>query len=445
MAMSRKPTIRPLSSGASEILRHMEELIGDGGQNTSALEKIKENYKIISREERQGLFREMLKRFEVPKQELDPLMSEILHLDPSDPQYGLLLCELRSRCRSPRWTLFREFVNTEGGLKFLLDLRGDLLAGQRETGLDMAPLDADIVFLLNTIFQHGFLSLEEMNLDSSYRHLKFISDHDTVHPMGSLEEMAGRLGGDRRCFALFHRLMHQEPIIFIEVALTHGIARSIEAILRPGAQTESRDVDTAMFYSINNTQNGLTGLGLGKMLIGKVVERIKEDVPGVKNFATLSPLPGFWKRYLEPILKGEKTGFTLTREEVPAFFNNHVQEVLTTEYGRPGAGDFCGTLAEILDDPSWPETEPVRELLRKPMVEIAYHYVANEKTAQGNPVNPVASFHLANGARVTKNCINFLANPTPRGLGESCGIMANYVYSLNWLHSIMRSLRWASM
>ena len=240
--------------------------------------------------------------------------------------------------------------------------------------------------------------------------------------------------------------MPNEPVIFIEVALTKSIARSITGIIQE-EKTEGKrngEMDTAMFYSINNAQQGLTGMGLGKVLIGKVVEHIKQAKPNIKNFSTLSPLPGFWNRYLKPVLKGERRKVSLTREEINSFFPKKTQEAMLKDFAGEGQ-DLCAVLLERLSDPAWPGNESFRELVRKPLTDIAFHYVAKEKNERGNPINPVANFHISNGARVNPKSINFLGNPSPRGLEESCGVMVNYVYSLHWLNQIKQSFRWINI
>ena len=132
---------------------------------------------------------------------------------------------------SPEFRFSGNFLNISGGLKFLLDLRADVISAQRQSLLNLDPLDQDIAQLFNLWFQGGFLFLQEITLDSPYRQIRYLKDHDLVHPMASLEEMGNRLGTDRRCFALYHRLMPEEPITFIEVALTRGMATSIHEII----------------------------------------------------------------------------------------------------------------------------------------------------------------------------------------------------------------------
>jgi hypothetical protein len=293
-------------------------------------------------------------------------------------------------------------------------------------------------------FQEGFLYLEEITLKSGYNQIELIKDSDLVHPMASIEEMGQRLGKDRRCFALYHRLLPYEPIIFIEVVLNKGLVKNVSEVMAGAGNKKGREkLDTAIFYSINNTQNGLAGLGLGKILIGKVVDYIKKEDEKIKNFATLSPVPRFWKGYLKPLLEGRDEDFSLKHADVISYFP---KKTLGKVLGRLGDREhdpdhFNAALLSILSDEAWTKDEELKKILRNPLVKIAYHYIAHEKNPQGKPLNPVANFHLGNGATVSIRNINFLANPSDRGLKESCGIMVNYIYTFNWLSQIRRSFR----
>ena len=363
----------------------------------------------------------------------------------NDPSWPRLVSQLRSRTYSPRLEVFNKISLSPGGLKFLLDFRGDLLSISRHADIDLKALDSDIIFLFEVWFQEGFLYLDEITLNSAYQQISLIKDRDLVHPMASIEEMGQRLGKDRRCFALYHRLMPYEPIIFIEVALTRGIARSMAEIMaEPETRPGEAKADTAVFYSINNTQNGLVGLGMGKMLIGKVVEYLKAENRKLKNFVTLSPIPGFWNGYLKPLLEGKDDGFSLKQDDVVGYFSKKgAAKILEPEREEDvGSNDFCKILLSILSHKAWVQDEELKKGLKGPLKKIAYHYIANEKTSRNKPLNPVAGFHLGNGAAVSEKNVDFLANPSPKGLRESCGVMVNYIYTPTWLGQIRRSFGW---
>jgi hypothetical protein len=407
----------------------------------------RERYQTLPLEERRLFFEALLSEVELDQKEMTQELRRVLEEGGQDPlRFRKQLMHLREKIESPRTRIFRNFPNVSGGLKFLLDLRADVLAAQRQYGLDLEPLEQDIARLFDLWFQEGFLFLNEITLDSPYRQIRFLKEHDLVHPMANLEEMGSRLGEDRRCYALYHRLMPEEPIIFIEVALTRGIAASIHEILGDGngGPRLQRPPDTAVFYSINNTQNGLSGLGLGKVLIFRVVEHLEKTHPGIKTFATLSPIPGFWERYLQPLLKGEGRSFRLNQERLLEIFPEKTRQALVDLYGQAkGAADsdFFSVLFAILSDPRWIEDSRYLRLLQKPLCAVAYFYLTEEKDRQGRPLNPVANFHLGNGAVVRPENIHFAANRSPRGLMESCGIMVNYIYSQSWFRQVRQAMK----
>ena len=429
----------------AEVFDAFKRLSEEGAEEDKLFRKIKSRYKTLGDREKCELFRILMENIEVSKEEIAHLLEDLSRCDADDPNWLKLLSKLRGRAYSPRLNIFRKISRSPGGLKFLLDFRGDLLSLQRFSKTNLRPLDADIILLFEVWFQDGFLYLEEITLDSSYRQVELIKDSDLVHPMTNIEEMGQRLGEDRRCFALYHRLIPYEPIIFIEVALTRGIVRHISEIIEMDKpRTPKGEADTAIFYSINNTQNGLAGLGLGKMLIGQVVDYLRTENEQIKNFATLSPLPGFWENYLQPILEGKDESFSLQRGNVPSYFGRRqlgrIMERAGVKRGRTRA--FTRALLSILSDEEWKEDEELRKILHQPLVKIAYYYISQEKNPQNRPLNPVTNFHLANGASVSQKNVNFLANPSSKGLSESCGIMVNYIYTSSWLSQIQRSFRW---
>ncbi len=427
-----------------ESLKAFQALGDDGAPFDGLFQKIKQLYLSMEEPAKEGLFRAIIEQIEVPKKEIEPYVDALLKCDQDDPRWHTLLSEVRNRFYSPRLKLFRKISRSHGGLKFLLDFRGDLLTIQRYSKHDLGPLDSDIIFLFEMWFQEGFLYLEEITLDSGYNQIELIKDSDLVHPMARIEEMGQRLGKDRRCFALYHRLLPYEPIVFIEVALTKGLVKEVTEVMAGASRKKGEvKVDTAIFYSINNTQNGLAGLGLGKILIGKVVDYIKKENEKIKNFATLSPVPRFWKGYLKPLLEGRDENFSLKHTDVISYFPKKTPGKILK---RAGAKEhdpehFNAALLSILSDETWTKDEELKKNLRSPLAKIAYHYIANEKNPQGKPLNPVANFHLGNGATVSARNINFLANPSKKGLEESCGIMVNYIYTFSWLSQIRRSFR----
>ncbi len=424
--------------------RLFQDLDADGSTFEVLFKKFKQLYFSMDESEKELLFMAIIERIEVLKKDVEPYIDALMNCDQDDSQWPVLLSEVRNRFYSPRLKLFQKISHVSGGLKFLLDFRGDLLAIQRYSQFDLTPLDSDIVFLFEMWFQDGFLYLEEITLDSSYSQIELIKNSDMVHPMASIEEMGQRLGKDRRCFALYHRFLPREPVVFIEVALTEGLAENVSEVMAgAGGGKGSKKVNTAIFYSINNTQNGLAGLGLGKMLIGKVVDSLKSENEKIKNFATLSPIPGFWKRYFTPLLEGRDENFSLKHSDVISFFSKKSVAMILKLAGEKSfePDKFNTALLSILSNYAWINDEALVKNLRSPMMKIAYYYISSEKKLLEKPLNPVANFHLGNGATVSAKNINFLANPSDKGLNESCGIMVNYIYSVHWLGQLQRSFR----
>jgi hypothetical protein len=437
-----KESDKALQKRVEELLDLFEEIQSSEEVPEDALTSFEGNYVRLPREGKLRLFEGFIHRFEIGREELQEELEGLLSVTDEDPfSWSRRLSRLRKRLESPRVKGFRRFVNRSGGLKFLLDFRADLLAAHRQSAMDLEPLDEDIAHLFNSWFQQGFLFLQEITQDSPYRQILFLKEHDMVHPMARIEEMGDRLGEDRRCFALYHRTMPEEPVVFIEVALTRGIARSIHDIIgeKQSEGSTKGEPDTAIFYSINNTQNGLAGLGLGKVLIFQVVDAIKRDRPNIKTFSTLSPLTGFWERYLKRILQGDDASFVLKRDSLGSYFSEKAKQALKAHFSEVQGSapeDLSDLLVEILSDSQWIDDPVYTRLLKKPLQEIAYHYITQEKNRKGKPLNPVANFHLGNGASVSIRNVNFGANRSPRGLQDSCGLMVNYVYSRTWLQQI---------
>lgn len=444
MGDSRKTDRRP-----TELVLLLEESQGATRQDVVLLDRFRRRYAEAPADERRRFFEDLVRRLEVPREAVAGPLSAAMEApdETRDPvAWSRRLTELRRAIESPRLRAFRRFLNAPGGLRFLLDLRADILEAQREHAEALEPLEEEIAHLVDGWFHHGFLFLQEVTPSSPFRQIAYLRNHELVHPLASLEEMAHRLGGDRRCFALHHVAMPDEPVVFIEVALTRGLAESIHDILPEGGDGPAarKSPDTAIFYSINNTQTGLAGLGLGAVLISRVVETIRTDTPGIGRFATLSPIPGFWPRYLRPLLRGETTRFSLARDEALDAFPKRSRDALlerTDALVGPGSGDFGERLAALLDRPAWIEDEVCLEHLRRPLLRLGWSYLSGETTAGGRPLNPVARFHLGNGARVSEDNVRFAANRSARGLSESCGLMVNYVYSLNWMQRTLRRMR----
>ena len=417
-----------------KLVRLLERIQAASDPPLELLDEFRLAYRQSSRTVREAFFALLLTRMEVLRAPLEAPLAAVASATPEDPvRWTSLLTDLRRKLESPRMRAFRRFLNASGGLKFLLDLRTDVLAAPA----DLGPIDEEIAYLFTSWFQYGFLFLQEITQDSSYRQIRFLKEHDMVHPMASLEEMGNRLGEDRRSFALYHRAMPEEPIVFIEAALTRRIPTSIHEILDGSRSERESKPDTAIFYSINNAQNGLVGLGLGKVLIYQVVDAIQRNRPRVSTFATLSPVPGLSNRYLKPILAGHDESFRMKRAELLKYFPEAARRKVLSKASTP---DFGDALVQVLSDPRWLEDGPLAKELEKPLKRIAFFYLSEETDTSGTPLNPVAGFHLGNGARLSAKHVHFGANRTERAILDSCGIMVSYVYSGTWLQELSRSV-----
>ncbi len=418
----------------------------DDAAEPASLDRFRRLYGALSDDDRLELFHWLSTKLEVGRGRLDEPLLEVQSASQDDPvEWNDRLRALRKAIASPRQRLFEGLINTSGGMKFVLDLRAEVLDAQRHGASGLDALEEDIAHLLNRWCQHRLLYLEEIDLQSPFQTIRFLKDREMVHPMVGLEEMGRRLGEDRMCFALHHVAMPEEPVVFIEVALSRGLIRSIHDVIDSpeGERSSIKTPDAAIFYSINNTQNGLSGLGLGKVLIFRVTEALRERRPTLKTFATLSPIPGFWPRYLRPILEGRDKKFKLKQADAIAKVPDKSMAAIAArlrELGSPVDGP-AEVLLAVLSRPDWISDRVFSRLLRKPLIEIAHIHIAVEKDPRGKPLNPVAGFHLGNGAKVSRASIDFAANRSERGLAESCSLMVNYVYSQRALAPIGRALR----
>ena len=320
---------------------------------------------------------------------------------------------LRRALVPPRRRLLTQFNGLPEGVKFLVDLRADLLQ-ILHTDSALAGLDADLKDLLASWFDIGFLDLERITWDAPAALLEKLIAYEAVHEIRSWDDLKNRLDSDRRCFAFFHPRMPSEPLIFVEVALVAGMADNIQALLDEQAPySDPAAADTAIFYSISNAQLGLAGISFGNFLIKRVVDDLAAAFKGLKTFATLSPISGF-RPWLDTLLDGSDEEL-LTAAEANALV------------GHTGADSADAALRQTLRT-AWEGEAATAELLERPLTRHCARFLLQEKRG-GQPIDPVARFHLRNGARIER--INWLADTSYRGLQESAGMMINYVYDLD--------------
>ncbi|GJL80607.1 MAG: decarboxylase [marine bacterium B5-7] len=339
------------------------------------------------------------------KQRFFHYMTEDLDLDALEVQnaaqiYGESptrehLAQLTHAAEPPRQELLRRLNQVSGATDRLVNMRTDLLKLARENP-NFARTDLDFKHLFYSWFNRGFLVLRRINWETPANILEKIIEYEAVHTINDWGDLKRRLQPeDRRCFAFFHPSMPDEPLIFLEVALTNGVSGSIDEVL-----TEDRSVldieatNTAVFYSISNCQAGLKGISFGNSLIKQVVEDLSAELPHLEKFITLSPLPGF-NRWL-----------TNERDN-----NNYKEAEVILE--AVGIEDEIQRKDALLN-------------LSHSTRELASIYLVKAKRQDGSPQDPVARFHLGNGAEL--HDIHALADLSPRGLSQSCGVMVNYLY-----------------
>ncbi len=308
------------------------------------------------------------------------------------------LYNLFNASEGKRRELFRRMNMSPNGISTIVSLREDLLSVLEENQ-DLKSLDNDLRELFKSWFNPGFLKLNKITWDTKAAILEKIIKYERVHEIKNMDELKRRLGEDRRFFSYFHPALEDEPIIFVQVALTNGLGKSIQEIMKPRSEGDQK-YDTATFYSISNCQEGLARVTLGNFLIKRVVFELQEELPNIKNFGTLSPIPGFkeWCSYLEKEKMINIIGKT-SYENISFLKSSNVK-----------IGDT--RIVTYQSD----------------LIKLVAHYLMNEKNKKKLPINDVCRFHLGNGAIIDDIIIN--ANISEVGFERSFGVMVNYLYEL---------------
>jgi malonyl-CoA decarboxylase len=310
-------------------------------------------------------------------------------------QANLIL--LQQAAEPPRQELFRRLNMAPGGTAVLVEMHRQVL---RDLGghAHWIGTEADLTHLLRSWFNRGFLTLQRIDWRTSALILEKLIQYEAVHEIQGWSDLRRRLQADRRCYAFFHPALPEEPLIFIEVALTRGMSARVQPLLDPDSPVlDPAEADCAMFYSITNCQQGLRGVSFGNFLIKQVVEDLGRELPRLKSFATLSPIPGF-----------------------RSWLTNLAAASATTH------GELEALVCE-LEASRWLDDERRSSALEQQLVPLCAHYLLFAKEAQ-EPLDPVARFHLPNGARLER--INWLGDISPTGMRQSAGMMVNYVYRL---------------
>lgn len=309
--------------------------------------------------------------------------------------------KIRTGVATKRLELFNRMNMAPNGTTAIVDMRRDLLRFLKNAP-DLKPVDNDLKSLMISWFNPGFLELRRIDWDTEASILEKIIQYETVHNIENWNDLKQRLVENRRCFAFFHPALEDEPLIFVEVALTKGIAGSMETIFKQ-VTTNKVKYDTAIFYSINNCQRGLRGIPLGNFLIKRVVAEIALEIPSIKKFSSLSPVTGFAKWFMK------QTG--LKEANLP---------------------EIDKMTLMLLNKKDWHKDKRAIDKLQDQLLEACAHYLVKEKE-RGRPINPVARFHFGNGAELYR--INWMANTSAHGLEDSFGIMVNYRYDPKHIES----------
>jgi malonyl-CoA decarboxylase len=285
-----------------------------------------------------------------------------------------------------------------GGTGIIVGMRADLLGLLREHP-ELKPVDDDLLYVLRSWFNRGFLTLATISWETPAHILEKLIAYEAVHEMQGWDDLRRRLAEDRRCFAFFHPALPDEPLIFVQVALVEGLSGNIQDLLAESGDQQPQKFDTAIFYSISNCQAGLKGISFGNFLIKQVVLELRREFDSLKHFATLSPIPGF-RRWLNK---------ELTQPELITL--NEVQR----------------TLLESMGSADWYEKPDHVAALQPVLMQLCSLYLAHAKRGD-EPLDPVERFHLGNGAQIAR--LNWAGDISDRGLSQSAGMLVNYGYEL---------------
>jgi len=366
-----------------------------------------------------------LAAFDADRAQVDAALAALAAAGDDAPARIAAQGALRRALEPPRLRLLSQFNLLADGVKFLVDLRAALMPLAR-TDPALGALEADLRELLRGWFDVGFLELRRIDWSSPASLLEKLVRYEAVHAIQSWDDLRNRLDSDRRCYAFFHPRMPEEPLIFVEIALTRGLAGSVQTLLDADAPLlDPRQADTAIFYSISNCQRGLSGISFGNFLIKRVVELLAGEVRSLRSFATLSPIPGF-RRWFDGRLGGEEAAALASTDEADAL----AQALSDLRAGESPASSAGETVQRLLALPGWLGEPAAATALQPVLLRQCARYLVAEGAKDGRrALDPVAHFHLSNGARIER--LNWAADRSAKGLAESAGLMVNYLYDLD--------------
>jgi len=379
----------------SDLMALCETLLGVRGEISGAAlaREALAHYVALGERQREAFFDVLAKDYS-PAPEIIGRAADAYRFDPTPDN----LIRLQDSVEPARQELFRRLNMAPGATAALIEMRRFALDGMAQHP-QWRVIDNDLLHLLRSWFNRGFLKLERIDWHTSAIVLEKLIQYEAVHAIQGWGDLRRRLEADRRCFAFFHPQLPDEPLIFIEVALTRGMSARVQPLLEIGSSVAAgAAADCAMFYSITNCQEGLRGISFGNLLIKQVVAELKREFPHLRTFATLSPIPGF-RRWLD------KTRLQLA-------------------LGPEGEGRLA--LLARIEQPGWHARE-VPEPLANLLLQLCAWYLVHAKKG-GEPADAVARFHLGNGAALER--LNWLGDTSESGMARSAGMMVNYVYRL---------------
>ncbi|KAH6775945.1 malonyl-CoA decarboxylase family protein [Perilla frutescens var. hirtella] len=415
----------------------------------AALDDFSEGYYGLSNENRRTLLLALAREYDLNRKQVRELMKQYLGLElPSSDKpvenvhegegsfSAFYRIELNLRhSLKPMYEVLFERLNTHpGGLKFLSIMRSDILSFLAEENIvSLRALDSYLKEKLITWLSPANLQLLHITWDDSASLLEKIVAYEAVHPISNLLDLKRRLGVGRRCFGYLHPAIPGEPLIFIEVALMRNIAQTIQEVLWDDPPIPECEATCALFYSISSTQQGLSGINLGKFLIKRVIDVVRRDMPTISTFATLSPIPGYMQWLFSKLAPTEISDSTfsenLLKPEEEKALLEAAEEFTIGENGME-------VLRNLLSSHQWINSEKLSSVLRAPLMRLCSRYLLQEKK-RGKALDSVGNFHLQNGAMVGRT--NWMADRSEKGLKQSAGIMVNYIYEVEHIEENAQS------
>lgn len=403
---------RRFSDSDQDISQLSRALLTEAGEasGTALAREMVRVYKTLDEDQRSAFFN-MLVQDLAPDPNVILAAAERYGKNPDLENY----LNLAKSVEAPRQELFRRINRAPQGIEILVKLREHLLSRIKQQP-DLRAVDADLKHLFRSWFNPGFLQLRRIDWNSPAAILEKLVSYEAVHAIQGWKDMRRRLDADRRCFAFFHPMLPNEPLIFVEVALVKGMSDTTQPLLELESPVlDPKETDTAIFFSINNCQIGLRGVSFGNFLIKQVMAEIMGELPGIKHYATLSPLPSF----ATTLKKAGTEGNPFTQETMAALLEDFSKELCA----RAGLEDPLSALFTLLDAPL-----EHQETLSAPLERLVLVYFAFVMQA-GGVIDPVAYFHLSNGACLER--INPFADSSAERLKSSFGTMVNYRYEPN--------------